>query len=488
MAPKGLGARSLRGAGDNDGVGRASTGASASSRGRGRGRGRGLAPGAGQRQPHVQPLSQSQPLLSQPQRQRPRSPTEQVHQQQRQRQQQLDEETDPFLTQTPPLTQSPTMSPPELQCPTTPQASMKSMNKSPTKVTPSATATTNPSPGVVNDGDFLVTPEYRKALRERLVAGEHMSRKHKIKPAEKAIRPPLTAQDKKTFEPRLDRIIRWNTMLLHTNLNATDLIRHVFGERIDVDSQDWDWARNKILENHRSYKSKTMQLVKQLVERLIEQDSTLMELSSTSFLGKMQEKFNQTNYFSCFPFMKFYLGFEQTSEYGKWYLKQIFSNLVCRVRDWKKNNSHGDSWTKVLEYWDEIALLDVYDGVDLNDFQELSHKYRKAREPKKRDLQSTSSSHFMLAPPPKKLKAAPKPIDNPADLDDEEPVRGSAFAEEYGHGHEGDGEEQRDNDDGDGEEQSDNGDDLKNNNDGYLSEGNDWSGTAEGEWRWQERV
>ena len=383
------------------------------------------------------------------------------------------------------------MSPPELQRPTTPQTLM---NKSPTKFTPSTTATTNPSPGVVNDGDFLVTPEYRKALRERLVAGEHMSRKHKIKPAEKAIRPPLTIQDKKTFEPRLDRIIRWNTMLLHTNLNATDLIRHVFGERIDVDSQDWDWARNKILENHRSYKSKSMQLVKQLVERLIEQDPTLMELSSISFLGKMEEKFNQANYFFCFPFMKFYLGFEQTSEYGKWYLKQIFSNLVCRVRDWKKNNSHGDSWTKVLEYWDEIALLDVYDGVDLNDFQELSHKYRKARESKKRDLQATSSSHFMLAPPPKKLKAAPKPIDNPADLDDEEPVRGwlwqsvtePAFAEEHGHGHEGvgeeqwddgdgeeqwddgDGEEQRDN--GDGEEQRDHGDDFKHNIGGYLSE------------------
>ena len=270
MAPKGV--RSFRGAGNDDGVGRASTGASASGRGRGRGRGRGLAPGAGQRQPHMQPLSQSQPLLSQPQRQRPRSPTEQLHQQQRQRQQQ-DEETNPFLTQTPPLAQSPTMSPPELQRPTTPQTSM---NKSPTKFTPPTTATTNPSPGVVNDGDFLVTPEYRKALRERLVAGEHMSRKHKIKAAEKAIRLPLTVQDKKTFEPRLDRIIRWNTMLLHTNLNATDLIRHVFGERIDVDSQDWDWARNKILENHRSYKSKTMQLVKQLVERLIEQDPTLV--------------------------------------------------------------------------------------------------------------------------------------------------------------------------------------------------------------------
>ena len=202
-----------------------------------------------------------------------------------------------------------------------------------------------------------------------------------------------------------------------------------------------------------------------------------MELSSASFLGKMQEKFNQNNYFFCFPFMKFYLGFEQTSEYGKWYLQQIFSNLVCRVRDWKKNNSHGDSWTKVLEYWDEIALLDVYDGVDLNDFEQLSHKYRKAREPKKRDLQATSSSHFMLAPPPaKKLKTAPEPIDNPADLDDEEPVRDwlwhsvtePPFAEEYGHGHDGDGEEQRD--DGDGEEQGDDGDDLKHNNGGYLSE------------------
>ena len=402
-----------------------------------------------------------------------------LHQQQRRRQQrqQQDEDIDPFLTQTLPSAQSPTMNPPELQLPITPQTSM---NKSPTKftVTPSTTATTNPSPGVVNGGDFLVTPEYRKALRERMMAGEQISRKHKIKPAENAIRPPLTAQEKKTFEPRLDRIIRWNTMLLHTNLNATDLIRHVFGERIDVDSQDWDWARNKILENHRSYKSKTMQLIKQLVERLIEQDPTLNELSSDCFLAKMQEKFNRTNYFLCFPFMKFYLGFEQTSEYGKWYLKQIFSNLVRRVRDWKKNSPRGDSWSNVLEFWDEIALLDVYDGVDLNDFQELSHKYRKAREPKKRDFQATMSSHIMLSPPPKKSKAAPQPIDDPADLDDEEPARGSvwhsvtepAFDKEYGHGDEGDGEEQRDD-----------GDDLKHNNGGYLPEEYDWSGTAEGD-------
>ena len=74
MAPKG--ARSLRGAVDDDGVGRGSTGASASGRGRGRGRGEGLTPGAGRS--HAQPLSQSQPLLSQPQRQRPRSPTERL--------------------------------------------------------------------------------------------------------------------------------------------------------------------------------------------------------------------------------------------------------------------------------------------------------------------------------------------------------------------------------------------------------------------------
>ena len=104
---------------------------------------------------------------------------------------------------------------------------------------------------------------------------------------------PLTAEEKKMFERKLDRVVRWNTLLVHVNINTPDMIKYVFGDRIDVDSLEYDWARNKIMENHRTYKSKTCSQFKLLVNRQVAQDHTLLELSAASFAAKFEKMFNE---------------------------------------------------------------------------------------------------------------------------------------------------------------------------------------------------
>ena len=99
-------------------------------------------------------------------------------------------------------------------------------------------------------------------LHEHMKAGKTIPRKHGLQAASES-RAPLSAEEKKTYEPRLDRVIRWNTMLIHVNINAPSVLQYFFGGRIDVDSPDYDWARNKILENHRSYKSKSFRCSQQ---------------------------------------------------------------------------------------------------------------------------------------------------------------------------------------------------------------------------------
>ena len=155
---------------------------------------------------------------------------------------------------------------------------------------------------------------------------------------------PLTAEEKKMFERKLDRVVRWNTLLVHVNINTPDMIKYVFGDRIDVDSLEYDWARNKIMENHRTYKSKTCSQFKLLVNRQVAQDHTLLELSAASFAAKFEKMFNESNYFFCFYFMKFYLNIAGSSALGQWFLKTIFVNLGTRVFSWRKGGETADDW------------------------------------------------------------------------------------------------------------------------------------------------
>ena len=146
------------------------------------------------------------------------------------------------------------------------------------------------------------------------------------------------------YEPRLDRVIRWNTLLIHVNINVPAIVSFVFGDRIGVDSLDYDWARNKIMENQRSYKSKVLSGFKSLIGTMVTQDPALLDIPKATFSEKLCASFNEHNYFHCFPYMKNYLGIDNSTETGKWFLKTIYTNVGTRVWSWKVGGETADEW------------------------------------------------------------------------------------------------------------------------------------------------
>lgn len=184
--------------------------------------------------------------------------------------------------------------------------------------------------------------------------------------------PLLTLEEKKSFNSKLDRIIRQNTLLIYINLNLQDVIYYVFSNRIEVDSTDYKQARNKMLKNCRLYKLKICRQFKVFVRTMTSQDLSLLEISNNSFASKVSDTFTTTNYFYCFYFIKNYLNVKGSSELGKQFIKSIFVNIAVRIRKnllIKEAREQIGDQNEVLEFFNKVALLLIYDDVDIIDFQ-----------------------------------------------------------------------------------------------------------------------
>ena len=96
----------------------------------------------------------------------------------------------------------------------------------------------------------------RNTLRKAIEEGEHVPRVKKDVAEERY--PPLTETELNTMTNRLDHVIRWNSFLTHTAINAHDQIDSVSKGTLDRDSADFGKLRQKVLENTRSYKNKTL--------------------------------------------------------------------------------------------------------------------------------------------------------------------------------------------------------------------------------------
>ena len=97
----------------------------------------------------------------------------------------------------------------------------------------------------------------RAALRKALTEGETVPRIKKGTTEEP--RAPLAEREMHALTNKLDRVIRWNTFLTHTALNAHEQIDSVTKGIVDPDGTDFARLRNKVLENTRSYKNKILE-------------------------------------------------------------------------------------------------------------------------------------------------------------------------------------------------------------------------------------
>jgi len=132
------------------------------------------------------------------------------------------------------------------------------------------------------------------ALRKALEEGEHVPR---IKKSVMAVESEAEGEAEGEVEGqtvqisesqmveytnKLGRVIRWNSFLTHTSINAHELIDSVTNGTLDHDINDFRKLRTKVMENTRSYKNKVLGLV-EVSNAFLPYPPYLLPLSLTSY-------------------------------------------------------------------------------------------------------------------------------------------------------------------------------------------------------------
>ncbi|KAF2770099.1 hypothetical protein EJ03DRAFT_350683 [Teratosphaeria nubilosa] len=274
------------------------------------------------------------------------------------------------------------------------------------------TVTNNATTVLVNPGldpfrPFNITKEMRQYLRQQMTLGNTIPRKGKTINPHDATKKPLTSREKDEFRQKLDCVTRWAFLLTHVNIAAADIVSWVFGDRVEVNSVDWDWARTKLMENMRTYKNQTINNMENYVRKIIENDARVLEMSPEEFAGQyLPDAFSPISYFQCFKSMKSHININDSQPLGQWYLKTIWLNVAKSVFKWLKGLTDRQ---KALDFFDTVALLEDHDDVDINDFQQLTRGYLIKKARKKRNFAETSATYTRAAGPPlKKIATTPE--------------------------------------------------------------------------------
>jgi hypothetical protein len=143
------------------------------------------------------------------------------------------------------------------------------------------------------------------------------------------------------------------------------------------------------------------------------------------FVARFAQMFNAQNFFYCVYYIKDYVDFERSSARGRWYMQNIFANLGLFTFRWIKGGKKNGARQYLIDAYDTLALNSRYDEIMIDDFQQLTQKYRNDRESKKRNFSQIDAEIADLGEMPKKASARTpadrraKPIDV-FDDDDEE--------------------------------------------------------------------
>jgi hypothetical protein len=143
--------------------------------------------------------------------------------------------------------------------------------------------------------------------------------------------------------------------------------------------------------------------LQEMIGQLIEKEQWLNDVPESAFISRFKEMFNSQNFFYCFYYMKEYVDFESSSERGRWYMQNIFVNLGLTTWGWiKDGKGKGEGRNKLLTAYDACALNPHHDEITLDDFTQLTQKYRNQRERKKRDFSQVNCEFVNVDPMPKK--------------------------------------------------------------------------------------
>ncbi|KAN0084815.1 hypothetical protein V8E54_001282 [Elaphomyces granulatus] len=134
-----------------------------------------------------------------------------------------------------------------------------------------------------------------------------------------------------------------------------DRVIEPFWENSQSSQKDWEIAeaRHKCLENVKAWKCKALKAMKIKISEA--------QSSNGLHLGTLREAPDIMKYFlnvyrpekliQIFCFTKAFLDVKTTSEWGLWFLKNIYANLATQ----KKPQEEAGAWLEILEFWDQMA-------------------------------------------------------------------------------------------------------------------------------------
>ncbi|KJX98618.1 hypothetical protein TI39_contig401g00001 [Zymoseptoria brevis] len=143
-----------------------------------------------------------------------------------------------------------------------------------------------------------------------------------------------------------------------------------------------------------------------LVQLLTTEDASLCHLTDNDFAKYLEGNFATEQYFSVFDFMRDFINFDGSSKLGKWYMQNVFINLVVRVRKCMAD-ADADSWQNVLNFFDGVALVKAHDTVDMTAFQQLTENFRDEKELQHRRIAATRHTFISRGSAPQKEAILP---------------------------------------------------------------------------------
>ncbi|KAF2861489.1 hypothetical protein K470DRAFT_269826 [Piedraia hortae CBS 480.64] len=250
---------------------------------------------------------------------------------------------------------------------------------------------------------FAVDAAKRAAMREQLLEGKKLKRTKRF-PRRVAGENDLTTAEFRFESKKLERAVRWNTLLTHSNLNGDDVIAASTGGRVPKGTGDYARLRGKLQQNVRSYKSKTTANMQSLLTRYMK-ISDWRDRDDEDFVSWFSGTFTKQRYFYVFYFLKRQIDYDASTEMGRWYMKSVYTNLGIAVRAYIKNERSKDSHSVLMNEWDSMALHPQHDQVEISDFAEWHPAPPPVVEEEKKvcpAMEAAFGRFVSIGPPPPK--------------------------------------------------------------------------------------
>jgi len=249
----------------------------------------------------------------------------------------------------------------------------------------------------------------RNALSEGVRIARPATRKRVAEAEEAEGYEVVASEQMKQWTNEIDRIIRFNIFLTHSNLNAHEVIDTITGGALGHDTNQFITLRTKVLENTRTHKNKTIDGMEDHIAKLLEDNTWLRGMPEHDFKNYLSNHLNAQNWAAVFNYIKDYIDLDNSSDLAKWFIKNIYANLGAECRTLVQAGGRKTAETErkaVLTAWDAMALREEFDNMDISEIAELSNRVRADRERRKRDFTEVKNRFSIVggSAPPKRSR------------------------------------------------------------------------------------